>query len=169
MNLATFTERVLRRPLWPHQAEAAKSDRFIVSGRRQAVGQDARRPSEGTPCRLHPPQRAHPRDQPSDREQPKLDRRAQRGHSRLAKPWAEMIAGKRRRVMQLRAERDRFVVEHLGELAASREHDAHAARDAVVEALEAIDVTERAYAEIERFYTELLRPVLGVMAAMYRA
>ena len=64
--------------------------------------------------------------------------------------------------MQLRAERDRFVVEHLGELAASREHDAHAARDAVVEALEAIDVTERAYAEIERFYTELLRPVLGV-------
>ena len=31
MNLATFTERVLRRPLWPHQAEAAKSDRFIVT------------------------------------------------------------------------------------------------------------------------------------------
>jgi hypothetical protein len=32
----------------------------------------------------------------------------------------------------------------------------------VVEALEAIDVAERAYAESERFYTELLRPVLGV-------
>jgi hypothetical protein len=31
MNLATFAERVLRRPLWPHQLEAAAADRFITT------------------------------------------------------------------------------------------------------------------------------------------
>jgi len=79
-----------------------------------------------------------------------------------SKPWPEIMAGKRRRVMKIRAERDNFVAEHLGELAASREDDAHAARDEVVEALERIEVAERAYAEVEHYYTELLRPVPGV-------
>jgi hypothetical protein len=46
------------------------------------------------------------------------------------------------------------VVEHLGELATAREHDAHAARDEVVEALERIEVAERAYAEVEQFYAQ---------------
>ena len=54
------------------------------------------------------------------------------------------------------------MVDHLGELAASREHDAHAARDAVIEALEAIEVAERAWADVEHFYVDLLRPVSGV-------
>ncbi|MGI8804343.1 MAG: terminase large subunit domain-containing protein [Thermoleophilaceae bacterium] len=31
MNLATFSERVLRRPLWPHQIEAADSGAFITT------------------------------------------------------------------------------------------------------------------------------------------
>ena len=46
--------------------------------------------------------------------------------------------------------------------AAAREHDAYAARDALIDALEAMEVAERAYAEIERSYVEFLRAVPGV-------
>jgi hypothetical protein len=78
------------------------------------------------------------------------------------KPWPEIIAGRRRRAMKVRTERDQFVVDRVGELAASREHDAHAAREAVIEALERIEVAERAWASVEQFYTELLRAVPGI-------
>ena len=82
--------------------------------------------------------------------------------NRAEQPWAQRREGKQRLVRRLEAERDKFVVENLGALAASREHDAHAARDALIEALEAIEVAERGYAEVEQWYTTLLRPVPGI-------
>ena len=82
--------------------------------------------------------------------------------NRVEQPWQQRREGRQRLVQKLEADRDRFVAEHLGELAASREHDAHAARDAVVEALERLDVVERAYADVEQWYVNLLRPVPGV-------
>jgi hypothetical protein len=65
-------------------------------------------------------------------------------------------------VQKLEADRARFVQDNLGALADSRKHDADAARDAVVEALQRIEVAERAWAEVEQFYVDLLRPVEGV-------
>jgi hypothetical protein len=85
------------------------------------------------------------------------------------KPWPEMIAGKRRRVMQLRAERDRFVVEHLGDLAASREHDAYAALDALIAAFAALEVAERGYADVEQWYTVSSGPCPVSTVGTYRA
>ena len=82
--------------------------------------------------------------------------------NRVEQPWQQRREGKRRLVQKLEAERDRFVVDHLGALAASCEHDAYAARDALVGALEAIEVAERGYAEVEQWYTTLLPPVPGI-------
>ena len=82
--------------------------------------------------------------------------------NRVEQPWSQRREGKQRLVRRLEAERDRFVIDHLGELAASREHDAYAAREALIEALERIEVAERGYAEVAQWYSELLRPVPGV-------
>ena len=91
-----------------------------------------------------------------------LHNRLTAARNRAEQPWAQRREGKQQLVKRLEAERDQCVIDNLGALAASREHDAHAARDAVVSALEAIEVAERAWADVERYYTDLLRPVPGV-------
>jgi hypothetical protein len=82
--------------------------------------------------------------------------------SRAEQPWAQRREGKQRLVRQLEAERDTFVADHLGELAAAREADARAVREKVVAALEAIEAVEHEYALVEHWYTDLLRPVPGI-------
>jgi hypothetical protein len=82
--------------------------------------------------------------------------------NRAEQPWAQRREGKQRLVQKLEAERARFVQANLDALAASREPDAHAAREAVIDKLEAIEVAERAYAEVEQWYVDLLRPVEGL-------
>jgi hypothetical protein len=84
-------------------------------------------------------------------------------------PWQQRREGKQRLVRRLEAERERFVIAQLGELAASREHDAHAARDAIIDALEAIEVADRGYAEVGQWYADLLRPVPSVDVVISRA
>ena len=82
--------------------------------------------------------------------------------NRAEQPWAQRREGKQRLIRSLEAERDRFVVDHLGELATSREHDAQVVSDALLKALEGIEVAERGYAEVAQWYANLLRPVTGV-------
>jgi hypothetical protein len=84
--------------------------------------------------------------------------------NRAEQPWQQRREGKQRLVRQIEAERERHIQDHLGELAAFREHDAHAARDAVIEALERIEVAERAWADVERYYAGLLAAVDGLDA-----
>ena len=82
--------------------------------------------------------------------------------NRAAQPWQQRREGKQRLVRQLEAERDQLVNDHLGELAASREHDAYAACDALIAAFEALEVAERGYADVEQYYISLLRRVPGI-------
>src|SRR5918997_6617293 len=82
--------------------------------------------------------------------------------NRAEQPWQQRRVGKQRLVHKLEAERAQFVNDHLGELAASREHDAYAACDAVINFLEGIEAAERGYVEVEQWYANLLRPVPGV-------
>jgi hypothetical protein len=89
--------------------------------------------------------------------------------NRAEQPWAQRREGKQRLVRRLEAERDRFVNDHLGELAASREDDAYAACDALIAAFEALEVAERGYADVEQWYTHLLRPCSVSTVGSYRA
>jgi hypothetical protein len=93
---------------------------------------------------------------------PDLHNALAEARNRVEQPWAQRREGRQRLVRQIEAERARFVQDNLGALADSRKHDADAARDAVVEALQRIEVVERAYAEVEQYYDNLLRPVPGV-------
>jgi hypothetical protein len=92
---------------------------------------------------------------------PDLHNALAEARNRVEQPWAQRREGRQRLVQTLEAERARFVQDNLGALAASRKHDAQA-RERIVELLEAIEVAERAWAEVEQFYVDLLRPVEGV-------
>ena len=54
------------------------------------------------------------------------------------------------------------MVENLGPLIAAYEPDAYAVADALIEAIERIEVVERAYAEVAQRCTALLRAVPGI-------
>lgn len=85
-----------------------------------------------------------------------------KARERAEQPWKARREGKRRLVQRLEQERNQLVVDHLGELAAAHEDDAYAARNALVDALERIEVAERGYAQVEQRYTDLLRAVPGI-------
>lgn len=135
-------------------AEARQALRAIDDEQRRAQGalQDA-----SAALSAHYAQEHVDELEPSD-----LHNALAKARNRAEQPWQQRREGKQRLVRQLEAERNRFVEENLGALAASREHDAYAVRDALVEALERIEVVERGYAEVEQWYVDLLRPVPGI-------
>jgi hypothetical protein len=82
--------------------------------------------------------------------------------NRAEQPWAQRREGKQRLVRRLEAERDQFVVDHLGELAGAKEPAAHAATDRLTQALEEVEAAAREWQGVASHYSELLIPVEGL-------